>query len=273
MSTARNAVRAALVVALATGVAPLSAGVAVAVPPDNDDFDTARVVSTVPFTDTVDTTEATSAADDPEPECVGTGRTVWYSFTPSTNARVAADTFGSDYDTTLSVYTGSRGDLTELACNDDAESLQSRVTFDAVAGETYFLMAGSFFAEPSGVLVFNLGEAPPALELAVSVDPFGAVEPSSGRVELRGTVTCSRPASAELFGRLQQRAGRVTISGFFGTFLECDGVTPWSFELVGDNGRFAGGRATAQLESFAFSDDGESAFVSVETTVRLRGKR
>ena len=39
---------------------------------------------------------------------------------PPTTAWVTADTFGSDYDTTLAVYAGSPGALSELACNDDS---------------------------------------------------------------------------------------------------------------------------------------------------------
>ena len=35
------------------------------------------------------------------------------------------DTFGSDYDTVLAVWTGSRGSLTNVACNDDSSGLQS----------------------------------------------------------------------------------------------------------------------------------------------------
>jgi hypothetical protein len=46
---------------------------------------------------------------------------------------IEANTFGSDYDTTLSVYTGSRGALTQIACNDDADLLQSLVRFNATA--------------------------------------------------------------------------------------------------------------------------------------------
>jgi hypothetical protein len=127
-------------------------------PPTNDDFDDATLIPARPFTDNIDTEGATTAADDPIPSCAegGQGPTVWYTFTPSHSKRLEANTFGSDYDTDLVVYTGTRGDLTEIACNDDAGSLQSRVVFDAVAGETYFFMVGAFASGPGGNLVFNL---------------------------------------------------------------------------------------------------------------------
>ena len=126
--------------------------------PANDDFDDAVVITTL-FTDHLNTSEATTAADDPIPSCAegGQGPTVWYAFTPSHSKRIEVNTFGSDYDTDLVIYTGTRGDLTEIACNDDAgNSVQSKVVFDAVAGETYFIMVGAFDSGPGGNLVFNL---------------------------------------------------------------------------------------------------------------------
>ena len=134
------------------------ADVSIAQIPANDDFDDAIVITTL-FTDNLNTSEATTAADDPIPSCAegGQGPTVWYAFTPSHSKRIEVNTFGSDYDTDLVVYTGTRGDLTEIACNDDAgNSVQSKVVFDAVAGETYFIMVGAFASGPGGNLVFNL---------------------------------------------------------------------------------------------------------------------
>lgn len=127
--------------------------------PANDDFANAVVVTKVPFTRTVNTSEATTAADDPIPSCAegGQGPTVWFAFTPRTSKRIEANTFGSDYDTDLVVYTGTRGNLAEITCNDDAgNGVQSKVVFDAVAGTTYFIMVGAFASGPGGNLVFNL---------------------------------------------------------------------------------------------------------------------
>src|SRR5215216_4878856 len=94
------------------GVLPVSAA-----PPSNDDFASATVVTEpLPFTDTVNTSEATTSSDDPE--CFGNGPTVWYEYTPSQDMLIEADTFGSDYDTTLSIYTRSPGSLTQIRCED-----------------------------------------------------------------------------------------------------------------------------------------------------------
>lgn len=126
--------------------------------PANDDFDNPVVVDALPFTDTLPTAEATTAGDDPIPTCAagGTGPTVWYAFTANRRMRIEANTFGSDYDTDLVVFTGTRGNLSEVACNDDSESLQSSVTIELVRGQTYYIMVGAFASGPGGTLVFNL---------------------------------------------------------------------------------------------------------------------
>jgi hypothetical protein len=122
-------------------------------PPANDDFDNATVVGGLPSTDSVFTGGATTAADDPS--CNGNEHSVWYAFTPTRDLPVRADTSGSDYATSLGVYTGSRGALSEVAC----ASSPAQVTFTASANTTYFFMVSGV---PGGTLVFNVTEGPPA---------------------------------------------------------------------------------------------------------------
>ncbi len=57
---------------------------------------------------------------------------------------VCADTAGSDYDTVLYVRTTCDDVNAEVGCNDDAIGLQSEVEFEAVAGQTYFLVVDAF---------------------------------------------------------------------------------------------------------------------------------
>jgi hypothetical protein len=121
--------------------------------PANDDFDTPTVIGALPFTDSISTADATTAGDDPF--CNGNEHTVWYAFTPTQNGIIRADTVGSDYATTLSVYTGSRGALSQVAC----ASSPAQVTFDASANTTYFFMvASACCGNPGGTLVFNVIE-------------------------------------------------------------------------------------------------------------------
>lgn len=246
---------------------------AVAVPPSNDDFDGANlVVEPLPFGDAVNTTEATTAGDDPD--CVGNGPTVWYAYTPTQDTRIESKTFGSDYDTTLSVYTGSRGNLTQIACNDDAGSVQSRVVFDAVAGQTYFFMIGAYASGPGGNLEFTVQVAPPPFTFDLSLNPSGSVVPKTGVATIRGTVTCSRPGSASVYGQVSQKIGRILVLGSFGTFVAvCDGLTPWTATVSNFNGLFVGGPLSVVANCDAYVQDGsEYAFDMASGVVRLRGK-
>jgi hypothetical protein len=121
--------------------------------PANDDFDSATVISAFPFSDSISTVAATAAADDPS--CGSNEHSVWYAFTPTQDTPIRADTAGSDYNTGLGVYTGSRGALSEVAC----VSSPARASFDASANTTYFFMVAG---APGGTLVFNVTEGPPA---------------------------------------------------------------------------------------------------------------
>jgi hypothetical protein len=122
--------------------------------PANDDFDTPTVIAALPFTDSINTVDATAAADDPS--CTSNEHSVWYSFTPSQDTPIRADTAGSDYNTALGVYTGSRGALGEVAC----EFSGGQVAFNASANTTYFFMIAGAFGGPGGNLVFRVNPPP-----------------------------------------------------------------------------------------------------------------
>jgi hypothetical protein len=105
---------------------------------------------------------------------------VWFAFTPAADLRVEFNTFGSDFDTTLSAYFGMPSMDTEVACNDDvAEGLTSRVRFDAEAGQTYLIMAGSFGEVAGGSLMLQSDIAPL---------PFKATSDAVDRLQAAGVV-------------------------------------------------------------------------------------
>jgi putative Ig domain-containing protein len=256
---------------------------AVPPPPANDELEGATHVSGVPFTLTEDTVGATVAPDDPF--CSGRSATVWFAFTAPASMRYEADTFGSGYDTTLSVYTGSRGFLWQLGCNDNADgTLQSRVRFNATAGQTYYIMASAYgFSGAGGPLSFHLNEGPPPLSIAPSVFRYGRVSLTTGLAEVSGSVTCSQPTYVSLYGQLrQEHAGRV-LSGYFGTFVPCNGTTSWTATVnVWSGGLFHGraaallvaGPATVSGTAYAFDPEtGEYVLRDFMSDVVLRGSR
>lgn len=250
-------------------------------PPANDDFGSASVAPSIPYTINEDATSATAAPDDPF--CYGRNQTVWFAYTPQSNVRLEANTFGSNYDSTLSVYTGARGGLTQIACNDDAGGTpQSRVRFDATAGTTYYFMVStfSFFPQVPANLSFNLQVAPPPFTFTPTVAQFGSVDPPTGAVTINGSVSCNAPSYVSLFGQLKQTRGGVPINGYFSAFVPCDGAASWSSTVYSQSAQFhgrsallyGGGKATVAATAFAFDPDtGEYLQVNFSPTITLRG--
>ncbi|NEO18902.1 MULTISPECIES: hypothetical protein [unclassified Moorena] len=80
----------------------------------------------------------------------------WWSWTAAADGIVTIDTFGSNYDTSLAVYTGSAvNSLTEIASNDDTSGLQSQVVFTVTAGTTYQIAVDGF-SSSTGLIDLNI---------------------------------------------------------------------------------------------------------------------
>jgi hypothetical protein len=73
------------------------------------------------------------------------------------------DTFGSDFDTGLALYTGSCGAMTEVACNDDTGGLQSQIIIPVSAGTPYFILAGGYSGYTGHLLIHLALTAPPVI--------------------------------------------------------------------------------------------------------------
>ena len=123
--------------------------------PANDDFDSPTVIGTVPYTTTLYALGATTAVDDPELVC-GAGEqgmgSVWYSFTPAVNGLLTADTFGSSYDTALSIWRGERGSLEALDCDNDNLGEQSQMVAVPLTGGTTYQMGIASSSDSLGIL-------------------------------------------------------------------------------------------------------------------------
>jgi uncharacterized repeat protein (TIGR01451 family) len=85
------------------------------------------------------------------------GKSVWWSWTPSTSGLAVIDTHGSGFNTLLSVYAGSSlTNLTQIAANDNDGSMgnNSGLIFAAQAGSEYFIAVDGYNGE-SGTVVIN----------------------------------------------------------------------------------------------------------------------
>ncbi|MBL8745555.1 MAG: hypothetical protein JNK58_04270, partial [Phycisphaerae bacterium] len=79
---------------------------------------------------------------------------VWFRWQAPVTARFVADTCTNTFfDTKIAVYntaTCTPNDNSVLGCNDDSCSVQSRVAFNAVAGQNYLIRVGSYPGAPTG---------------------------------------------------------------------------------------------------------------------------
>jgi hypothetical protein len=127
----------ALLLAAAGILLGIAAAPSAAAVPANDDFDRATVIKHLPFWDAQDYAQATMAADDPD-WCDHWGGSLWYAFTPTHDTHIAARVEPVQRQREdmppgglLSVWTGTRGALTNVSCG---------APFEARAGETYYFM-------------------------------------------------------------------------------------------------------------------------------------
>jgi hypothetical protein len=159
-------------------------------PPPNDNIATAIVITSSNYSGVVDNSSATSEPTDPVPPCASSSanpdtKTVWWSFTAIANANVTLSTIGSSYDTTLSVWTGAPGNLSNVACNDDASAsgfANSELTLTTTAGAAYYILVAPFgpslgsspVAASGGKTVLNVTHAPLAPAAPVFTSPNSA---------------------------------------------------------------------------------------------------
>ncbi|MDQ1740235.1 MAG: hypothetical protein QOE53_1887, partial [Pseudonocardiales bacterium] len=200
---------------------------------------------------TLDTTQATTDAGDASlnADCgaPATEASVWYSYTASADGAVVIDVSQSSYSAGVIVATGTPGSLFIDACGPGA------VAETVTAGETVYIMA--FDDTPGsgngGTLQISVDNAPPPPDLSVTVDPVGSFNSHTGVATISGSVTCTGGDFVILETDLRQKVGRVAITGFGTAELPCDGTYRWSIGVLGDNGRFGGGKVATVEFSFA----------------------
>lgn len=266
--------RGSRILALGVGIATLvgvSATPVLAVAPGNDDIGSPIVVGAIPYSNDQDTSEATTGGTDAD--CAGMSHTVWYRFTPSEDGRLEANTFTSDYDTTLAVGTPDGGGIDVIACNDDAGgTVQSRVRWDAEAGVTYLFQVGSFDDGPGGHLVFNLLSAPAGglPSVTLTLDSIGRFD-RAGVATISGTVSCTGSNWVYIEVGVRQSVGRFAVSGWGYDEPGCSPEpTAWQTRVSAWNGKFAGGKAQVSLFAGTCNDDDECDSVAIERQIRLR---
>jgi hypothetical protein len=239
---------------------------ALAAAPTNDSYP-GTVIGSLPFSASVDTTAATTDADDTEAntDCgaPATDASVWYELTPASDETIVIDASTSTYPVGVIIVTGSPGSFVFVTCGfffggsaPQPEATGGPVVFPATSGQTYAIVA----VDPQfdsggngGTLNISVEVAPPPPTVALTVDPTGLFDKVTGSATISGTVTCSGQADFTFIDvELTQTVGRFSISGFGETTFVCDGSTQlWTVEIVPFGGLFKGGRATSDSVAVA----------------------
>jgi hypothetical protein len=177
----------------ATGAFPF----AIVNPPANDNFAN-RILLAAGTTQTTGTNRLSSReTGEPINPSVDGGRTVWWEWVAATSGSATITTVGSNYDTTLAIYSGSGtlGSLVHLGSNDDAIGLASSVTFTATTGQRYYVQVDGY-SGGTGDITLNY-PSPLAVNAPPSIvtPPVGAIlvegDPLSLSVTASGTLPLS----------------------------------------------------------------------------------
>jgi hypothetical protein len=264
--------RRAAVAVLVLATLVMSEGTALAVAPGNDMYGGRTLVGATPFTDSLDTTEATTDSNDSDLNVVcgapATAASVWYEVTAAADGGLAADASSSTYSAGVMVATGSPGNWSLVACGPGA------VGWTATAGTTYAILVFDDQVDGAGnggTLNLTIDVIPPPPIADITVNRFAAFNSSTGWATVSGTLVCTGAEFALVETSLSQRVGRFTIHGSGFSDLVCDG-TPhtWSAVVLPENGKFAGGKAATVAFAVACGSF-QCGIGYVERTVQLRG--
>ena len=136
-----------------SSVGTLNLSVQAILPPPNDNFASATPVTSLPFSDSIDTTAATTEPGEPFP-CGSTGGTAWYTYTPPQTGSVTASA-PAPFSVQLAAYTGGAvGSLTSMGCR------YGSLTIHVDSGTTYHFQVGAIFSG-GGPIQFQLVQTPP----------------------------------------------------------------------------------------------------------------
>ncbi len=130
----------------------------------NDAFEDAIILEGNQLTVSGTNLDATEESGEPTHAGVGGGKSVWWTWTSPASGSVDINTVGSGFDTVLAVYQGSRVDnLTRITSNDDIDYgvvLQSRVAFEAVAGQAYQIAVDGYSGADGSIALALTLDAP-----------------------------------------------------------------------------------------------------------------
>ncbi|MDQ1466756.1 MAG: hypothetical protein QOH10_1171, partial [Actinomycetota bacterium] len=221
--------------------------------PKNDKIAGATAVGALPYSDTLDTTGATTGAADNQvnASCGAplTDNSVWYKFTAGPgDTNIFVDAFNSNYNVGIIVATGTPGSLTTVACGPFS------VVTPTTPGTTYYVLAFDYVGTGGGTLRLDIGDAP---TMNVNVFRDTRVD-TAGVVHVKGTYTCTDLGFVDISGTLVEVVGRSVALGYFDKpikSLNCNGNRQFfQVPVYATQGLFAPGKAALFTSSFGCGD-------------------
>jgi hypothetical protein len=175
------------------------------------------------FTNYVTGSNVNATREEGEPPAYASGqRSVWISWVAPATGTCTMNTFGSNFDTVLAVFTNSPPhiqtvtNLVKVAENDDFDGLQSQVTFNAIAGTVYHVRVEGFGTTTSGNIIFQ--------QNLVSPMPIITSQPQNVAVLQGGNATFNVTATSPTTIFYQWRFNGANIPGATNTSLVISNV-------------------------------------------------
>ncbi len=146
---------------------------------------------------------------------------IWFALSPTSTGSIGIESFESDFNTVLSVWSGSSHPLQEITCNDDWQdsrgdiTTRSYVDFDAVAGTTYYVRVAGVDNE-EGLAVVRT-RMPTTVDVETEVPAFTerlALSVYPNPVSTTGTMEIQQSesgrATIEMFDTLGRRISKLS---------------------------------------------------------------
>jgi subtilisin family serine protease len=218
-------------------------------PPANDNF--ANQIALTGSTATTTGSNSGATGEVGEPAQSGPINSSWWSWTAPTTGLYNIDTRGSNFDTYLSVFSGSAlSSLTLIGANDDAGgSLTSLVSLNATAGTTYRIAVDGF-STATGAIQLNIAPPPPANDnfanrIALTGSTANATGTNRGATGEVGEPAQSGPINSSWWSWTAPTSGNYTfdtIGSGFDTYLSLfTGSNLSSLNLIGADDDSGGG--------------------------------
>jgi hypothetical protein len=221
------------------------AGPAAAAAPSNDEITAATVIGQLPFFDALDLSQATWNPSTDSSACsFNQAQSVWYTFTPATDEKVAFDISASPSFLAIDVFTGSPGALTRVGCGESGMTFGGLVV-NLVGGTQYWAMVSTGCC----------GDTQPFLKLAVypAVAPRATISATEGSADqggnaaISGVLDCTGVVvvPTQVTGNVRQNVGRKSsVTANFSTPTSCGPGLPWRALAQPAAGKFVGGPVT-----------------------------